>query len=302
MDFDRARFKSFVRDVFSWFTHTENNLLPFDEVRRLPLKGQHDLGYREIPLDHVIGSVGRYQDFDRGFLPRQQYIKSRWMNIDRARMQEIALPPIDLYKVGEVYFVRDGNHRVSVAREQGQLFIDAYVTEINVQVDFTPKLDLREFLLKQLYASFLEETHIKDFYPSADLQLSPVGEYDTLLEHIRVHQWFMGNMENRQIDYEQAVCSWYEKVYLPIVYAIREKEILRDFPGRTEADLYIWISEHHWFLTERRHGYVNIEEAAIHFVNKFSRKPIRRLRYEIGKILRTIRKYFREEDSRNPNI
>src|SRR5512136_1482373 len=116
-DFEGALRKGFWRSVWSWITQSDNRLLPFDEIRKqLPLRGQHDIGMQQILLDKVVGSVGRYQDFDKAFLPRYRFLRSRWVSIDSAQMQDIILPPIDVYKIGEVYFVRDGNHRVSVAR------------------------------------------------------------------------------------------------------------------------------------------------------------------------------------------
>ena len=128
-DFERQYRRSFWRKVTSFLQGESNELLEYDAVRReLPFQSQHDLGVQTIPLDKIVGSVGRYRDFDRAFLPTQRQTKGRWVNISKARYEEVELPAIDVYKVGEVYFVRDGNHRVSVARERNQEFIDAYVT------------------------------------------------------------------------------------------------------------------------------------------------------------------------------
>ena len=99
-----------------------NELLEYDQVRRqLPFQGQRDLGVQTIPLDKIVGSVGRYRDFDRAFLPTQRGTKGRWINISKARYADKELPAIDVYKVGDVYFVRDGHHRVGqgAARQAG---------------------------------------------------------------------------------------------------------------------------------------------------------------------------------------
>ena len=101
--------------------------------------------------------MGRYRDFDRAFLPRQERTRGRWVNVDSAHHEDIILPPVDLYKVGEIYFVRDGNHRISVAREQGQDFIDAHVTEIEVPVHLTPEMDIEDLKLKSQYASLCRQ-------------------------------------------------------------------------------------------------------------------------------------------------
>ena len=121
-DYESALRTGFWRSLFSWFTQSRNELVPFDEVRKLvPMQGMHEIGLREIPLDQIVGSVGRYNDFDRAFLPRRTESRSRWISIDAAHLQDIVLPPIEVYKIGAFYFVKDGNHRVSVARRKGRL-------------------------------------------------------------------------------------------------------------------------------------------------------------------------------------
>ncbi len=277
-DFERAHFKSFVREILSQVTRSNNDLLPFDEVRkRLPLKGQHDTGQHTIPLDHVVGSVNRSHDFDRAFLPREVHIRDRWENIDRARLKEISLPPIEVYKIGDVYFVKDGNHRVSVARQNGQAFIDANVIEIDISVELTPETNINDLILKQEYSEFLEATHLNQYLPDAKIELSLPGMYDSILEHIHVHQWYMGQKHERPFSDEEAIKSWYKKVYLPIIKVIRAQNVLADFPGRTETDLYLWIVTHQYYLMERRQGYVNFEEAAKHYVSRYSNRPMRKL-------------------------
>src|SRR5512146_2399681 len=139
LDFDRAHYKSFWSAVGNYITQRSNYLLPFDEVRKaLPLKGQHYAGLQEIPIDLIVGSVSRYQDFDRAFLPRRTHTRDRWMSIDEAHLQDITLPPVEVYQIGSAYFVKDGNHRVSVAREKGQAFIDAFVIQVDVPVPIGP--------------------------------------------------------------------------------------------------------------------------------------------------------------------
>jgi hypothetical protein len=134
-DFDRAVSKAYWRDWFSRLVKKNNDLISFEEIRRaLPFKGQRYLGVQFVPLANIVGSEGRYRDFDRTFFPRQDHSRSRWVSIDKAHYQAVALPPVELFKIAEVYFVRDGHHRISVARARGQEFIDAYVTEIDAPV------------------------------------------------------------------------------------------------------------------------------------------------------------------------
>lgn len=288
-DFDRAHFKAFINAAFSRLRRTNNDLLPFDEIRKnIPWRGQADLGYIEVPLDHIIGSVGRYQDFDRAFLPKLTHIRSRWENIDRARMKDIPLPAVDLYKIGEVYFVKDGNHRVSVARERGQVYIDAFVTEIHTEVAITPETDLEQLILVQEYQRFLDTTGLKRISADREIRLTQAGQYEKLLEHIQVHRWYLGEHYHYDLGPEKAARSWYRRVYLPLVEIISSMKILTHFPGRSEADLYLWIIEHQYYLAEQSNGIVTLEQAARHFVNRFSYKPLIKVRRWLARLRRVL--------------
>lgn len=288
-DFEAARRKGYWRSIVSWLTQSTNELLPFDEVRkRLPITGQHYIGLKQIPVDEIVGSVGRYQDFDRAFLPRQTSTSGRWMSIDRAHLQDIILPPIDVYKLGSAYFVKDGNHRVSVARERGQAFIDAYVTEVDAPVPIDAGMNIDDLIRKQEYAEFMLQTHLNKLVPGADIAFSIPGQYGKLLDHISVHRWYLGEQLGREVSYEDAVKHWYDEVYQPLVRIIQEQGILNEFPGRTEADLYLWIIEHLAFLREEWQEDVSLEEAASHFAEEFSKKPLRRLINMLKSAARTV--------------
>jgi hypothetical protein len=216
-DFEHAYLKAFWRQVISWLKGTQNKLLPYDEVRKsLPVKGQHYLGFQEVPINQIIGSQGRFRDFDRAFLPIQTRTKGRWMNIDRAHLEQVPLPPVDLYKMGDVYFVKDGNHRVSVARERGQEFIDAFVTEIVVPIQLSLDMSFNDLELKQEYAYFLEQTKLDELRTGSNLETSFPGQFSILLEHISYHKWILGEKMGHDVPYEQAVTSWYDNVYTPI--------------------------------------------------------------------------------------
>lgn len=133
-DFDRAMSKGRWRHIISHLSRRRDELLSYDEVRKQhTVKGQRELGVRVVSLDQIIGSMGRCRDFDRAFYPRQTDTSDRWMSIARASYKNVALPLVELYKVGDSYFVQDGHHRISVARANGQDFIDAHVIEVEVQ-------------------------------------------------------------------------------------------------------------------------------------------------------------------------
>jgi hypothetical protein len=285
-DFERAIFKSFWRAVLNFLAKGSNELLPFDEVRKaLPLKGQHYAGVQQIPIHQIVGSVSRYQDFDRAFLPRQTHTKGRWMSIDQAHLQDVSLPPIELYQIGSAYFVKDGNHRVSVAREKGQVYIDAVVIEVDVPVPIGPETNLSDMILKHEQAFFYEHTHLKEIRPQAPLiELTLPGQYAKLEEHIRVHRWYLGLQAEREISDSEGVASWYDHLYHPLIEIIDNQKILAEFPGRTEADLYLWIIEHQWFLNEAYEDDISMEEAAGDFTKKYSQ----RLRNKLSNLLRRI--------------
>jgi hypothetical protein len=273
-DFESALRKGYWRSVISWFTKNENDLVPFDMIRRnLPVGGQHDIGNQQVELDKIVGSIGRYQDFDRAFLPRHTNTRNRWESIDKAHLQDINLPPVELYKVGSVYFVKDGNHRVSVARERGQAYIDASVTEIDVPFSIDKDTDLIEMIRRAELHRFEEKTKLSNLQPGANIHFTLPGGYDKLLEHIDVHRWYLGERLKREVAYAEAVANWYDEVYMPLIRVIREYNILANFPGRTEADLYLWIIEHLYYLREEYHAEVSLEEAANHFSGEFSKRP-----------------------------
>jgi hypothetical protein len=279
-DFDHARRKAAWRFVISRLTGRRNELLRFDEVRRqLRAQGQHYAGARAVPLAAIVGSIGRYHDFDSAFLPRQNQTRGRWLNIDRAHYEELQLPPVELYGLGETYFVKDGNHRVSVARERGQVFVDANVIEIEAPVPIGSLEDLEEWIRQEDAVAFLSTTQLLKVRPEAQVQLTLPGQYEQLIEHISVHRWFLGIEADQEIPYRDAVASWYDRVYLPLVEGIREAGVLKEFPERTESDLYLWLIEHLWYLREA--GEIDedepFDEAARSYAERFSQRPGRRL-------------------------
>ncbi len=250
-DFERAVMRGFIRKVLSLFTGANNELLRYDEVReQIPIRGQHYLGVKQVPIDKIVGSMGRYHDFDRAFLPTQIRTKERWVSIDKAHIAQVELPPVELYKLGEIYFVKDGNHRVSVARERGQVFVDAYVTQIDISVRLTPDLKVDDLVMKKEYALFLMHTGLESSRPDANLETTLPGVYERLLEHIAVHRWYLGEQRQSEVPLEEAAAHWYDTVYLPLVEIIRQQDVMKEFPGTSEADLYLWIMEYQGYLRQ----------------------------------------------------
>jgi hypothetical protein len=288
-DFERAYFRSFWRKVIARVTGRGNELLPFEEVRRaLPYRGQRDIGLQTVPLERVVGSVGRYRDFDRAFLPTQRLTTDRWVNISKARYKDVPLPPVELYKIGEVYFVKDGNHRVSVARDRHQADIDAYVTEIDVPFRLTPDMDIDAVLLEKAYGQFLQQTRLDQLRPDGDLRLSNPVEYERLREHVNAHQYYLGTERQADVSYEEAVLSWYDSVYRLLSDAIEAAGLRRQFPDLTAADLYLRVSEYQWLVREAAQATVVGDEARAGATERMAdlyrqrvvRRVIRTLRHE----------------------
>jgi len=254
-DFQRARRRAALRSVVAKLLGTSDRLLPYEEVRRR-LRAVEGSGatLQDVPLDAIIGSVGRYQDFTREFLPLVDEDKGRWVGVRLAMTGMEGVPPVELYRIGDAYFVKDGNHRVSVARQLGAKTIQAWVTPVYSRVPLGPDADAEAIALAGSYAAFLEETGIDHLRPGADLRLTEPLRYPSLLEHISVHRYFMGIDEDRPVSWEEAVAHWYDTVYLPVAEAIEEHDLLARFPGRTVTDLYLFLSDHRARL-EREFGW-----------------------------------------------
>ena len=264
-DFNDARRKAAMQEVLARLTGKSNELLSYEEVvRKLKLNVRTERGVHEIPVKAIVGSVGRYTEFTRSFLPRKNEDQERWARV-KAVIDDprgAGLPPIEVYKVGEVYFVLDGNHRVSVARQEGFEFIEAHVIEVRTDIPVTPDLQPDDLIIKSEYAGFLEQTDLTRLRPGVDLSVTVPGQYGKLLEHIQVHRYFMGIDFQRDISYPEAVGHWYDAVYLPIVEPIRERGLLRWFPGRTETDMYLWVSEYRAALESELGWSIRPEAAA----------------------------------------
>lgn len=262
-DFGRARLKSFMRRVRSIISGEPRTLLSYDQVReQLHVGGPIYRGVQTVPVEAIVGSLNRYHQFDRAFLPVENELAQRWQSVDRAFYKDVGLPPILLYKVGQVYFVVDGHHRVSVAREQGQEYIDAEVRECSTRVNITPELKPEDLEILGEKVDFLERTHLDELRPESRVRLTIPDGFDRMLEHIAVHRYFMGLDLKRDISEAEAVTDWYDKVYLPVVRVIRQSRILNDFPGKTEADLYLWVMDRQHYLAESEGQSLRPPEAA----------------------------------------
>jgi hypothetical protein len=269
--FRRARGKAFLRDAWFMLMRRPNRLLAYDEVReKLRVGGPVYRGMESVPVDKIVGSVNRFREFDRAFLPSQDFTEERWKNIGRAYYEDINLPPIKLYQVGDAYFVVDGNHRVSVAREMGRAYIDAEVQECRVLVPLTPDIRPEDLEVIGEAADFLEQTQLAESRPQANIKTTIPGGYHLLLEHIEVHRYLQSQEWQREFGFHEAAAQWYDQVYTPFIKVINETGVLAEFPGRTETDLYVWLMDHLFYLRERFGDRISPQDAARSFAEHFT--------------------------------
>ncbi len=272
-DFRQAHREAALQQVLARITGKSVELLSYDDVlSKLRLTGRAARGLREIPVDTIVGTVERANDFTRTFLPRKAGDEQRWASL-MAFVQKNsldALPPIEVYQIGSAYFVQDGHHRVSIARQLGIEFVTAYVTEVQTRVALTPDADWNALIRDAEQAAFLEYTHLDQLRPKTDFTVSVPGQYVKLEDHIEVHRYFIEEAEAREMDFEEAVSRWHDEAYRPIADAIHDQGLLSDFPGRTITDFYLWTAEHRLLLQQELGWSISPEAAASSLAESFS--------------------------------
>jgi uncharacterized ParB-like nuclease family protein len=245
-DFDSARARAFRRTLRAILTGRPPRLRSIGPMLKAAgMEGSSYAGVQEIPLDRIAGSAAsdaKSQDFDAGFLPINRRMRERWTRIYQAMVEGDELPPIDVYRVDDRYYVIDGHHRVSVARNLGRPVINARVVNVRTRAPLDPSVDAGALLRAAEYAAFLQVTQLHRTRPEARLECSRLGRYDEILEHVLGHAYFMGIEQGRPIPIKEAAASWYDNVYRPIEDVIREHHVLKQLPGWTEADVYVEIA------------------------------------------------------------
>jgi hypothetical protein len=288
--FDAARRAALMGDLLRIVLGRPRDLLPFDQVReRLHLRRFVDRGVQEVPLDRIVGTVGRERDFNRAFLPRRESLRDRWGKMTELAEGPEGFPPVELYQVGDSYFVVDGHHRVSVARSMGHTTIEARVMEFLAPVPLSPDESLPDVIRKGGLADFLEATGLKQTEPD-EYRVASVNGYERLLEHINGHRYFLGIERNAPVPWEEAVRSWHDTVYRPMIQTTRRSGILEEFPGLTETDLYLFTMDHLHHLRQRYHDRTIGPEEAV--------KTVRPEGGALRRILRSARSWLERVASR----
>ena len=213
-------------------------ILPYDEViEALGFVSERRLGLQVVPISAIVGTVDRERDFDRHFRPTSGRVRGRWERIAAAMRRGEALPPVDLYKIGEIYFVRDGHHRVSVAYALGHEDIDAYVTEVITRVGIDHPITLADLPLKSHERVFFERVPLPEDARS-EIRVSDPWDYAILAESVEAWGFRAIQKNGEALDREQTARLWLETEYRPVVASLREAGLI---DRSTEAEAYLRV-------------------------------------------------------------
>jgi hypothetical protein len=249
-DFLRLRRRQVLSRLVQWLRRRPDDvseILPFDEVvaalgrtgeRRLPR-------VQVIDLDSVVGSVDRTRDFDRWFRPRSGRTRERWERLDRAQRRGEAIPPIDVYRVGDLHFVRDGHHRVSVAHALGLRQIDASVTEVTTVVDATGIGRRGDLVDKDLRRVFLDRVPLPGPALATILVTTP-WSYAELSEAVEAWGFRLVQQERRYLDRRTVARRWYGEEFQPAVRMLTQAGLVGE---RTDAEAYLRLASQRYRLT-----------------------------------------------------
>ncbi|MCR4579930.1 MAG: transcriptional regulator [Treponema sp.] len=288
-DFNKARNKAFINEIQHLLSPEEASLISLNDVKQMvkPINETY-VGMKVIPIDKIVGSEGRYKDFDNRFFPKSSHLKNRWEHVDEAAIKSIDLPPIKVYEISGLYFVRDGNHRVSVAKARGTEFIDAEVVSLQSEIVLKRPNNLND-IIKQIISYekrvFYSETGFGDITDYWCLDFSRPGRYDVIYNHILTHKYYMNQKLEEEVSLEDAILSWFNKVYMPLAYSITKKHMLNSFPHRTIGDLYVWIVRYWDDLKHKFGNEVSIDTAVVDFKKKYKISLAKRIMNRIKCIL-----------------
>lgn len=272
-DFNRAHTKAFFNEIQHFLSPEEATLISLNDVKQM-IKSNAEtyMGMQVIPIKNIVGSEGRYNDFDNRFFPKSSHLRNRWEHVDQAALESINLPPIKVYEISGLYFVRDGNHRVSVAKARGTEFIDAEVVSLQSEIKLKTPDNMKD-IVKQIInyekRVFYSETSFGDITDYWCLDFSRTGRYDVIYNHILTHKYYINQNREEEVSMEEAINSWFTTVYAPLAMAVQKNHILHSFPGRTVGDLYVWAVRY-WDDLKRKFGNdISLDEVVKDFRKKY---------------------------------
>ncbi|GAA3459669.1 chromosome partitioning protein ParB [Saccharothrix longispora] len=247
-DFQRARRRQVLSRLAAWLRREPDDVnitLPFHEVvEALGVVGEKRLGLCTVRLDSIVGSVDRTRDFDRRFRPTSARVRARWERLAIAQRRGEAVPPVELYRVGDLHFVQDGHHRVSVAHALGLEVIDAYVTEVLTRVAAHGIRHRGDLIVKDYRRLFLERVPLGGRARAA-VALSDPWDYAELGEHVEAWGFRLMQDEGRFLDRASVAARWYAEEYVPVVEMLRQADLVGD---RTETEAYLWVAAERYRL------------------------------------------------------
>lgn len=283
--FEQARRQANRAQMAARLTGEEIALLPFEAIRaQLQQQNPYYVGVKQVPLDAIVGSVGRYKNFTRKFLPLTNSVQERWVAVD-ALASQTGWPPVDLYQVGNIYFVKDGNHRVSVARQLNLPTIEAHVLAYPVEVEIDPTENLDQIFIQLGEQNFRSKTGLAARFPEHNITFTSPGRYAELLAQIHNLRQILAQIDGEEMSWETAVDAWYEMIYLPTIQIIQDSTLLADFPGRTEADLFVWLSQHRERLQEKYGRVDNLADLAQFLADEYREAGLPRLTRQVRRLL-----------------
>jgi hypothetical protein len=287
--FEKARRQAWKERLSARLSGRDRHLLPFDVIRsQLKQKNPLYQGARQVPLAQIAGSVGRYSEFTRQFLPLHNSFRERWVRIESLARTSQGWPPVELFQIGDVYFVKDGNHRVAVARQLRLDTIEALVWSFPTEIKLGPSDQLDDVLIRFGESHFLEQTKLDKLAPEHGIRFTTPGRHNELLAQIEELREKLEYIDGVPIPYEEAVIAWYELIYLPTVQILNEASLLQGFPGRTEADLFVWLSLMREQLAEVYGPHELLEELARALASDYKAG-------RLGKISRQVRRLLGKE-------
>jgi hypothetical protein len=258
------------KDILADFSSIEKNLGKYKIINR---------GVKAIEIDKVVGSLGRYNDFSEKFLSHRDFSGIRYESIKKGMEEGIVFPPISVYQILDNYFVIDGHHRIMSSKEVLHAeYIDAEVQEIKFEFDISPNktysynsASAKDFLIKLEEHSFQKKTNLSNSILKYPLKVTELVSFGKLYREIENYKedFNKGEFQKKPIIY--AAYHWYEFRFIPVVATIINERILESFSDRTYTDLYVWIQQHKYYLSQKSGYDVGFNYSIEDFCKKYNK-------------------------------
>ena len=254
-DFHKAHNKAMFNELQHFLNPDEAMLISFSDIKKM-LKPKNEVykGMMVVPIQKIVGSEGRYHDFDNRFFPRSLHLKTRWEHIDMAHIQDINLPPISLYELGGLYF---GDNLAKMTKQVINYEKRVFYTETNFG-------DITDYWL---------------------LDFSTTGQYDVIYNHILTHKYYINMNKSDEISLEEAIISWFNTVYMPVIAVIDKHHVMRYFKRRTKADMYVWLIKYWDELKQKFNSEIPLDTVADYITNTYGLSFRRKVWNKIAQIL-----------------